>query len=227
MHRRAERCDFSEVSVGGVDTFVGRVLDSSIVWGNFGPSVSPNMIVSYSSVEGGAPGAGNISANPQFFGPGSDLELMSNSPCIDAGNPMLPPDPDGGPADMGAFVFDAAHVRTDGVFCTGRPELEIVGELSASQPGARAISPDVQIYLIATAANLTPRALPDPQSFHCLGGGVARIVPTGAGELDLTPALLSQLGFQAGDRLYMQGYRATSSFGFSDTTWAIDWMVNP
>jgi hypothetical protein len=39
----------------------------------------------YCDIQGGAPGNGNISANPQLRG--GTLELLSLSPCIDAGNP--------------------------------------------------------------------------------------------------------------------------------------------
>ncbi len=34
-----------------------------------------------------------------------DFHLQAGSPCIDTGDPNSPPDPDGTPADMGAFYF--------------------------------------------------------------------------------------------------------------------------
>jgi hypothetical protein len=54
------------------------------------------------------PGSHNISANPQFMG-GNGAEkymLMPNSPCIDAGDPSTPLDPDGTISDIGAFPYD-------------------------------------------------------------------------------------------------------------------------
>ena len=43
--------------------------------------------ITYSSVEGGWPGAGNIDSDPMFVDPGrSDYRLMSGSPTIDAGH---------------------------------------------------------------------------------------------------------------------------------------------
>jgi hypothetical protein len=52
------------------------------------------------------PGEGSISADPLFVGgePFS-FELTDDSPCIDAGDPDSPLDPDGTIADMGAYYF--------------------------------------------------------------------------------------------------------------------------
>ncbi len=54
-------------------------------------------------------GEGNILEDPEFVEPLiMNFELKGSSPCIDAGDPSSPPDPDGSPADMGAyFVFQA------------------------------------------------------------------------------------------------------------------------
>lgn len=61
------------------------------------------------------PGTGEISANPLFVDPPLDYHLTwanfpivdsTMSPCIDAGDPALPLDPDSTQADMGAFYFD-------------------------------------------------------------------------------------------------------------------------
>ncbi len=52
-------------------------------------------------------GTGNIASNPLFVNPNvNNFTLMSSSPCIDAGNPASPPDPDGTVADMGYQYFD-------------------------------------------------------------------------------------------------------------------------
>ncbi|MFH1862589.1 MAG: T9SS type A sorting domain-containing protein [bacterium] len=48
----------------------------------------------------------NIFLAPQYVNqPGRDYNLQSTSPCIDAGNPTTPLDPDGTVADIGAFYF--------------------------------------------------------------------------------------------------------------------------
>jgi hypothetical protein len=52
------------------------------------------------------PGEGNISAYPLFYDPDICIyDLQSGSPCIDAGDPDSPPDPDSTRADMGALYY--------------------------------------------------------------------------------------------------------------------------
>jgi hypothetical protein len=49
---------------------------------------------------------GNLSLDPRFLNPSQgDYHLMDNSPCIDAGDPTRPLDPDSTIADMGAFYY--------------------------------------------------------------------------------------------------------------------------
>jgi len=55
------------------------------------------------------PGIGNINSNPMFLNPALDnFALNVYSPCIDAGNPTSPHDPDGSIVDMGAIPFNWA-----------------------------------------------------------------------------------------------------------------------
>jgi uncharacterized repeat protein (TIGR01451 family) len=74
-------------------------LTNCILWGdapeeifNEDPASSP--VVTYSDIEGGYPGEGNIDADPRFADPDNgDLHLKPGSPCIDAGTndaPNLP-----------------------------------------------------------------------------------------------------------------------------------------
>lgn len=50
---------------------------------------------------------GNIFLDPCFrAGNPYDYQLQANSPCIDAGDPISPLDPDGTQADMGCYFFD-------------------------------------------------------------------------------------------------------------------------
>ena len=103
---------------------------NSILWGNTAPQFKGTPAISYSLVEGGYPGIGNISGDPQFVdddGPDDivgtlddDLHLQATSPCIDAGDnsaPNLPDtDKDGNPrivndiVDMGAYEATAAII---------------------------------------------------------------------------------------------------------------------
>ncbi len=98
------------------------IITNCIMWGdtattgleidNYGAS---NPIVTYSDVEGGYPGEGNINADPLFVGY-PNLHLKSGSPCIDTGTATGAPsdDLDGNPRpsdlgyDMGAYEFQDA-----------------------------------------------------------------------------------------------------------------------
>lgn len=75
--------------------------------------------ISYSEIRGGRDGIddnhniaitwgdGNIDSDPLFVNlDNGDYHLTENSPCIDAGDPDSPPDPDGTRTDMGAFYFE-------------------------------------------------------------------------------------------------------------------------
>lgn len=108
-----------------------EVIDS-IVWGNQGYQIrafgapydrGTSATVSYSCVQGGFTGTGNISSDPLFENAGArDYRLQSGSPCIDTGDPSSPVDPDGSRADMGAFPFlsgPAATFQNLGGGCAG------------------------------------------------------------------------------------------------------------
>ena len=91
-----------------VSDAVAHVLNS-IFWDNSPPEeiyAETDAIVSvtYSDIDGGFAGEGNIDADPRFVYPaGLNYELQANSPCVDTGDPSMPPDPDVSPPDMGAF----------------------------------------------------------------------------------------------------------------------------
>jgi predicted outer membrane repeat protein len=82
------------------------VIANSILWGN-SPTELPNIMeVTYSDVEGGYNGEGNIDEDPEFIDPNeNDLNLGENSPCVDTADPDADPDPDGSRLDMGALSY--------------------------------------------------------------------------------------------------------------------------
>jgi len=100
-------------------------LVNSILWNNSPQEIyfcaihdSNNITISYSDIEGGEASIvtnnngtvnwleGNINFDPLFADPpNGDYHLKENSPCIDAGDPNLPPDPDCTIADMGAYFY--------------------------------------------------------------------------------------------------------------------------
>jgi hypothetical protein len=84
------------------------VITNTIFWDNLPDEIySGDPVVSYSDIEGGYPGEGNINADPLFVDPDNgDYCLTEESPCIDAGDPSSPLDPDSTRADIGACYFD-------------------------------------------------------------------------------------------------------------------------
>jgi hypothetical protein len=63
--------------------------------------------VTYSNIQGGWEGQGNIEGNPLFVDTASyDYHLKWGSPCIDSGDPNSPYDPDNTIADIGALFYD-------------------------------------------------------------------------------------------------------------------------
>ncbi|MBC8205114.1 MAG: T9SS type A sorting domain-containing protein [FCB group bacterium] len=116
--------NFADDRGGGVFTasFSYPILKNCIIYGN-GASDSPNMYsagddsfrISYSDIERGWFGEENIDADPLFSDPQNNdyslswmnypAEDSTKSPCIDAGDPESPIDPDNTTADMGCYYF--------------------------------------------------------------------------------------------------------------------------
>jgi hypothetical protein len=95
-------------------------ITNSIVWANtLGPIYNPDggtADVTYSDVQDGWPGNGNIHADPCFVAARANYRLQPNSPCINAGDPNYVPEPNetdldanpritGARVDMGAYEF--------------------------------------------------------------------------------------------------------------------------
>ncbi len=121
-------CTFSENSAkalgGGIyNNWSGKpTVTNCILWANVANigaaiyNVNSSPIVTYSDVEGGYPGEGNIDADPHFMTyKGFDYLLDVDSPCIDTGDPSIEDLisdwhplwpvwlPNGSRSDMGAF----------------------------------------------------------------------------------------------------------------------------
>jgi predicted outer membrane repeat protein len=117
-------CTFSgnsaESQGGAVYNYYGSnpVLTNCILWGNVPDQIyyySSSLVVTYSDVQGGWGGVGNIDEEPLFIDPcNGDYHLFGDSPCIDAGDPNYAAGPNetdldgnprvvGGRIDMGAY----------------------------------------------------------------------------------------------------------------------------
>jgi hypothetical protein len=78
-----------------------RCLDA--VKSDFGPT---NFTIRYCNISETWPGEGNDSADPLWVDAAAhDFHLRPFSPCIDAGSPLSPLDPDGSPGDKGYNIF--------------------------------------------------------------------------------------------------------------------------
>ncbi|MBT3169219.1 MAG: T9SS type A sorting domain-containing protein [Candidatus Cloacimonetes bacterium] len=98
----------------GIYSLVSEInLANCILWNDspdeiyFDTNYAPNSIlIAYSDIQGGYAGEGNIDLDPLFVDAANgDYHLTEFSPCIDAGDPTSPFDPDGTIADMGAFYY--------------------------------------------------------------------------------------------------------------------------
>ena len=103
----------TEYYCGGI-AYCDGAITGNIVWANDAPE-DPQIVhsstPSYTCIQGGFQGTGNISLEPRFVNPkGNDFRLEDDSPCIDAGNPdptyndrCLPPGRGKYRNDMGAY----------------------------------------------------------------------------------------------------------------------------
>jgi hypothetical protein len=72
----------------------------------YNPQCAGNPDLTYSCSSTALAGVGNITTDPAFVDPeNKDFNLLAGSPCIDAGDPAWPLDPDSTRADMGALYF--------------------------------------------------------------------------------------------------------------------------
>ncbi|MBU0520548.1 T9SS type A sorting domain-containing protein [bacterium] len=99
----------SGVSTGGVYFASSTInIENSIIRGNsWGQIGGYPGSVTYSNIEGGWYGVGNMDADPMFATTAQPHgDLLWGSPCIDAGDPYDPYDPDNTRIDMGANFYD-------------------------------------------------------------------------------------------------------------------------
>lgn len=99
-------------STGGIHCYYSYpIITTSILRNNLPDEIyceESEPLISYSNIQGGWDGDGNIDEDPLFVDPENDnYHLLPDSPCIDTGHPELPCRPWGGWClDMGAYEYD-------------------------------------------------------------------------------------------------------------------------
>ncbi len=107
-------------SAGGIYLAAGELsVSNSIAWENTGVEITAGANVTYSDVQGGYPGEGNIDLNPVFI---DEYHLDPTvSPCIDVGDPTAPGIPSSdidGEARLLRCNYDMGLDEVPGDVCT-------------------------------------------------------------------------------------------------------------
>jgi len=136
-----------------------NAITNSIVWNNptaalfLGPSASVS--ISYSDIQGGFAGTGNISGNPLFAGAPTDLRLASGSPAVDSGNNAAVPG--GVTTDLGGLprFFDDPAAPNVGA---GTPPIVDMGAYERVPLTVSAPSPASQTVCAGASASFSVTA---------------------------------------------------------------------
>jgi hypothetical protein len=184
-----------------VEVQASATVKNSILWGNNGGGQGPSAAqidglgvttVTFSDVQGGFPGMGNIDQDPLFVNPAlRDFHLGLGSPCVDAGmsgDPLSPPkDIDGDPrvigvsVEMGADEFPFAllpgsleDLELESVvnnYGDGSTEAKFVRsgntlELRVFAPGSCFNPADMYVVASPFATGIMPPSTPGLTGFH-------------------------------------------------------------
>ena len=154
--------------------FINNILVNTSGYGLINPWFIFDITIDYNDVydnsSGGyfncEPGEHDISADPQFVNAGSgDYRLSENSPCIDAGDPESPLDPDSTIADIGVYYFH--HL----VGVEETAQLEIPANFALHPPYPNPFNPSTAISYQLQAASLVSLTI-----FDIAGREVAKLV---------------------------------------------------
>jgi regulation of enolase protein 1 (concanavalin A-like superfamily) len=165
------------------------VISNCIMWSNTGPGqqiylYDNALTVTFSDVQGGHSGTGNIDADPMFVdAANSNFYLTAASPCIDTGDPNSPLDPDSTRADMGAFPYmHSTLIVNPSTLDFGLIDLgtDSVRHVSLFNPTAQAISV-VSISHASTAFSADTSGLGGQVSPHASFQMAVAFNPTVAG----------------------------------------------
>jgi hypothetical protein len=189
-----ERCTIVGNALGITCGYISAAYVSDSIVAHNKHDLEPSGLASastfqHSLVETKTWGAGstNLSGDPELWNPDQgDLQLGPLSPCIDAGNPMAPPDPDGSPRDMGALTFDPAHLPPTVTYCTAKLNSDGC-TLDIGWSGGASASASAATPFVVTGQGVLPnttgllfygfgrRAAPFMGGFHCVEPPTPRV----------------------------------------------------
>jgi len=220
-------------SAGGAayETVGASTYSNSILWDNAPDQIedaSSLLDVRYCVVQGGWQGVAILSSDPRFVGPMSgDEHLRSDSPCIDAGDPLGSFDADGSVSDIGALPFDPQYCAAPGAWCVGKvnsqgcaPEIHSTGSTRLSGPDDLVIGSTRQVEHKSGFLFWSHGAMfvPFYSAIRCVGPVTVRTpfqnsngddppaTCTGSFSYPFTHAYAAAQGLAAGDTIYMQWF---------------------
>lgn len=179
-----ERCTVA--GNAGHAAVVDTLVTNSILWANSGAALGGSASATWSCVEGGAAGLGNVADDPLFADLAQgDVALLAGSPCIDAGDPAAPADPDLTPADMGAEPFTWMPVGAS--YCSANPNssgasavMALLGSAQVADDFLRAqathtATHQLGLFLMSREQGFVP-FFGGSQGNLCLAGTIHRVV---------------------------------------------------
>jgi hypothetical protein len=243
-----EHCVVFNHAGAGVDN-AGKVHNSVVTSNWFQVQNSSN--VTYSNIEGGHPGVGNIDAPPLFWAPngapsgeGHDFHLKAGSPCIDAGDPNSPLDPDGSIADMGVYPFDPSWCVAPVAYCTAKvnsagctPQIDYAGTPSLTSGFTVTASQVLNNKNGLLFWGSDPLAAPFQGGTKCVAAPTVRTPIQGSGgnpppndcsgtySFSFDPAYMASKGLTPGQAVHAQYWsrdpQSPSTTGLTDALWFI------
>ncbi|MBW8039352.1 MAG: hypothetical protein FVQ85_05080 [Planctomycetes bacterium] len=177
-------------TIGGIfcyNKYANITIENCIVWGNTSSNslqIGGNPEVSYSNIQGGFPGIGNINTNPLFVNPvAGDFHLSSSSPCIDTGDPKYLPFPSERDIDNEPRVIGLrTDMGVDEFISTTTPVIGILPNSFTFHANQGGVNPEEQLLSVYSAGyiNLIWNIM-----YDCPWLNVEPIQGESSGEIDL------------------------------------------
>ena len=218
---------------------------------DFGPFTEGSYCV-FESVAPMLSGAlASIQAAPQCFDfLGHDFHLLPSSPCIDAGDPTSPLDPDGTRADIGPFPYDPNYqpytsyctAKVNSLGCTPSIAAQNTASLTSAQPFWISCTNQISQRSGLMSYGFAPLATPYQGGFKCVasptrrsgllnsGGNAATSDCSGVFTLDFNATIRAGLdpALTLGEEVYCQFWARDPAASFaSNRSNALRFRVAP